>query len=196
MSPRRNWIEAKAFAVPKETTNQGSGYFSIVGGKNGRLYIGTAKYGVNAYLVEFRPESGSDADRRRLPQGDRPRTRHRLSPRKSKIHTRNNVGESGRIYFATKQGYPDEKKGEKRSDYPGGYPMVYDPATGKTKVYDIPVKQQGIISITPDESRGVAYISTCSDERPHREHALSWCSTWRRGRTATSATCGTCTPSS
>jgi hypothetical protein len=33
-------------------------------------------------------------------------------------------------------------------------------------VYDIPVKHQGVISVTPDESRGVAYISTCSDERP------------------------------
>jgi hypothetical protein len=82
----------------------------------------------------------------------------------AKIHTRNNVGESGRIYFATKQGYPEE--GEKRTDYPGGYPMWYDPATGKTRVYDIPVPHQGIISITPDESRGVAYLSTCSDERP------------------------------
>ena len=44
--------------------------------------------------------------------------------------------------------------------------MVYDPATGRTRVYPIPVPHQGIISVTPDESRGVAYISTCSDERP------------------------------
>ena len=43
----------------------------------------------------------------------------------AKIHTRNNVGASGKIYFGTKQGYPD--KTEKREDYPGGYPMVYDP---------------------------------------------------------------------
>ncbi len=33
-------------------------------------------------------------------------------------------------------------------------------------VYPIPIPHQGIISVTPDESRGVAYISTCSDERP------------------------------
>jgi hypothetical protein len=44
--------------------------------------------------------------------------------------------------------------------------MVYDPQTEKTRVYPIPVPHQGIISITPDESRAVAYISTCSDERP------------------------------
>ena len=47
------WLPATAYAVPKETTNQGSGYFSIVTGRNGRQYIGTAKYGVNAFLVEF-----------------------------------------------------------------------------------------------------------------------------------------------
>jgi hypothetical protein len=82
----------------------------------------------------------------------------------AKIHTRNNVGPSGKIYFGTKQGYPD--KTEKREDYPGGYPMVYDPKTGETKVYPIPVPHHGINSITPDESRGVAYISTCSDHRP------------------------------
>src|SRR5438132_6614205 len=44
--------------------------------------------------------------------------------------------------------------------------MVYDPKTGKTKVYPIPIKHHGIISITPDEDRGIAYISTCSDTRP------------------------------
>ena len=62
----------------------------------------------------------------------------------AKIHTRNNVGRSVRIYFGTKQGYP--KEGEQRSDYLGGYPMVYDPQTGKTRVYDIPIKHQGSLA--------------------------------------------------
>ena len=156
------WLPATAYAVPKETTNQGSGYFSIVAGLDGKLYIGCAKYGVNAYLVEFDPatskmkiavdcmkEIGSEA---------------KGFAAQAKIHTRNNVGPSGKIYFATKQGYPE--KDEKRSDYPGGYPMVYDPKTGKARVYPIPIPQQGIISIWPDEARDVAYISTCDDARP------------------------------
>jgi sugar lactone lactonase YvrE len=83
----------------------------------------------------------------------------------SKIHTRNNTGASGKIYFGTKQGYPDPAK-EKREDYPGGYPMVYDPAADTTKVYPIPVPHHGINSVTPDESRGIVYFSTCSDGRP------------------------------
>ncbi|HEV7405697.1 MAG TPA: hypothetical protein VGO11_22325 [Chthoniobacteraceae bacterium] len=163
-APDMPWLYTKARALPKVLTNQGSGYFSIVEGKNGRLYIGTAKYGEDAYLVEYDPltqqmrmvvdtmrEIGSTA---------------KGFAAQSKIHTRNNVGASGKIYFGTKQGYPDLKIGEKYEDYPGGYPMVYDPETEKTRVYPIPVPHHGIISITPDESRKAAYISTCSDERP------------------------------
>jgi hypothetical protein len=163
-APELPWLYTHARALPKHLTNQGSGYFSIVEGKNGRLYIGTAKYGENAYLVEYDPvtqemrvvvdcmrEIGSTATG---------------FAAQSKIHTRNNVGASGKIYFGTKQGYPDPKKGEKFTDYPGGHPMVFDPETGKTRVYPVPVKHHGIISVTPDESRNVAYVSTCSDERP------------------------------
>jgi sugar lactone lactonase YvrE len=163
-APAPKWLWTTAHAIPKETTTEGSGYFSIIEGANGHIYVGSAKYGYNAFLVDFDPktakmsvavdcmkEIGSTATG---------------FAAQAKIHTRNNIGPSGKIYFGTKQGYPDEKKGEKRSDYPGGYPMVFDPATGKTRVYDIPVKHQGIISVTPDESRAVAYISTCSDERP------------------------------
>ncbi|MCA9201591.1 MAG: hypothetical protein KDA59_01005, partial [Planctomycetales bacterium] len=82
----------------------------------------------------------------------------------AKIHSRNNVGRSGKIYFATKQGYPAQE--ESRDKYPGGYPMVYDPATGETKVYPIPVPHHGVISFTPDERRGLGYVSTCDDARP------------------------------
>ena len=158
----QRWVWSTAYRVPAETTSDESGYFSIVEGKNGRIYIGTAKYGDNAFLVEFDPKTKQmtvvvDAEKEIG-------TDRKGFAAQAKIHTRNNVGRSGRIYFGTKQGYP--KKGENRSDYAGGHPMVYDPATGKTRVYDVPIKHQGVISVAPDESRGVAYVSTCSDERP------------------------------
>lgn len=158
------WVPSTAYVVPKETATEGEGYFSVIEGHNGRLYIGTHANAVNSWLVEFDPATGkmtivTDA--------------HKAIGKdikgfgsQAKIHTRNNVGASGKIYFGTKQGYPDTKKGEKREDYPGGYPMVYDPKTGETKVYPIPVPHEGINSITPDESRGVAYVSTCADHRP------------------------------
>lgn len=162
--PKQPWVYTTARAIPKHLTNQGSGYFSIVEGKDGKIYVGTAKYGENAYLVEYDPltqEMRTVVDCQREIG-----TTATGFAAQSKIHTRNNVGPSGKIYFATKQGYPDKTKGEKLTDYPGGYPMVYDPATGTTKVYPIPIPHQGIISIAPDEARNVAYISTCSDERP------------------------------
>lgn len=156
------WLWATAHAIPKETTSEGSGYFSIVEGLNGRVYVGTAKYGANAFLVEFTPETA--AMKVVLDAHKEIGTSATGFAAQAKLHTRNNVGASGRIYVGTKQGY--RKDGEKRTDYLGGYPMVYDPATGRTRTYPIPIRHQGIISVTPDESRGVAYISTCSDERP------------------------------
>ncbi len=162
------WLQATAYAIPKETTNQGSGYFSIVCGNNGRLYIGAAKYGVGASLVEFDPKTSQM--KIVVDTHKEIGTTAKGFAAQAKIHTRNNVGASGKIYFATKQGYPE--KDEKRTDYPGGYPMVYDPETGKTKVYPIPIAHQGIISITPDESRGAAYISTCNDVTPISSHFM------------------------
>jgi sugar lactone lactonase YvrE len=160
--PARTWVPATAHAIPKYTATEGEGYFSIIEGHNGKLYIGTHANGVNSWLVEFDPKSKEMkvvVDAHKEIGKDL-----KGFGSQAKIHTRNNTGASGKIYFGTKQGYPS--KTEKREDYPGGYPMVYDPATGKTKVYPIPVPHEGINSITPDEERGVAYISTCSDHRP------------------------------
>src|SRR5439155_9721682 len=159
---KAKWVPSTAYVVPKETATEGEGYFAIIEGRNGRLYIGTHANGVNSWLVEFDPV---------LKQMKIVVDAHKAIGKdlkgfggQAKIHTRNNTGASGRIYFGTKQGYPG--KDERREDYPAGYPMVYNPTTGKTKVYPIPVPHEGINSITPDESQGVAYISTCSDGRP------------------------------
>jgi hypothetical protein len=157
------WLLGKAYHVPSEFTNQESGYFSIIEGKNGRLYIGCAKYGVNAYLVEFNPLNGAMqmvVDVQRVIM-----SMLRGFGAQAKIHTRNNVGQlTGKIYFGSKQGYPE--KGEKRTDYPGGHVLAYDPKTGKTEDFGLPQKHFGIISVTPDEERGFCYISTCDDGRP------------------------------
>ena len=159
------WLLGRAFHVPSEYTNQESGYFSIIEGKNGRLYVGTAKYNVNAYLVEFNPINSMMqmvVDVHRVIQ-----SMLKGFGAQAKIHTRNNVGQlTGKIYFGSKQGYPDAKAGEKLTDYPGGYVFAYDPKTGQTENFGMPLKHSGVISVTPDEERGVCYISTCDDGRP------------------------------
>lgn len=157
-----DWLLGTAYKLPSEYTNQESGYFSIIEGKTGRLYVGAAKYGVNAYLLEFDPKASAtkmvvDA--------------HKVIgmnatgfAAQAKFHTRNNVGASGKIYVATKQGYPE--KNETRDQYPGGYVITYDPTTGSAEHFGIAKPKHGIISVIPDEIRGLAYISTCSDDRP------------------------------
>lgn len=161
-SDEESWVMTTAHLIPSEYTSEESGYFSIVEGPDGHIYIGTAKYQQNAYLMDFDPAIGS----MRMVLDAEAEIGIDLEgfAAQAKFHTRNNVGASGKIYLGTKQGYA--QNGESFEDYPGGYPMVFDPLTGETRVYDIPVAHHGIISIAPDESRGVAYLSTCSDERP------------------------------
>jgi sugar lactone lactonase YvrE len=162
-SAQEPWLLGQAYHIPSEYTNQESGYFSIVAGKDSKVYIGSAKYGVNAFLIEFNP---MNAVMRMVVDVHRVIMQFLAGfAAQAKIHTRNNVGRlSGKIYFGSKQGYPE--KGEKRSDYPGGYVLAYDPKTGATENFGMPKKQHGVISVMPDEERGLIYISTCDDGRP------------------------------
>src|SRR5262245_30632185 len=89
------WLKAHAWKLPTEFTNQESGYFSIVPGHNGRLYIGTAKYGVNAYLLEFDP--AAQKARMVMDVHEVIKLQGKGYAAQSKIHTRNNVGASGKI---------------------------------------------------------------------------------------------------
>jgi len=157
-----HWLLGRATKLPSQYANQESGYFSIVEGLNGRLYIGAAKYGENAYLLEYDPKTDSTVmvvDAMKLIGSDA-----KGFAAQAKFHTRNNVGASGKIYVGTKQGYPE--KGESRDLYPGGYVMTYDPKTKIAEHFGIAKPKHGIISVTPDEQRGLIYLSTCSDDRP------------------------------
>src|SRR5215470_5872484 len=115
---RQEWVKSTAYVVPKETAPEGEGYFAIIEGLNGRLYIGTHANAVNSWLVEFDPSAKQMkvvVDAHKAIGKDL-----KGFGSQAKIHTRNNTGATGKIYFGTKQGYPDAKK-EKREDYPGGY---------------------------------------------------------------------------
>jgi len=158
-----DWVLAKAYKVPSEYTNQESGYFSIIEGHNGKLYIGCAKYGVNAYLVEFDPKT--EKMRMVMDVHEVIGSKATGFAAQAKLHTRNNVGTlTGKIYVGSKQGYPEE--GESRDAYLGGYVLTHDPKTGKNEHFGIPKARHGVISVMPDEDNGLAYISTCSDDRP------------------------------
>lgn len=154
------YIRAKAFHILEETTQQESGYFSLNEGLNGKMYVGTAKYGENSFLVEFDPATEKQrivVDVHKVCDLDA-----KGYAAQAKIHTRNFTAPSGRIYVGSKQGYRLDKSD--KSEYPGGYVMVYDPKTDKTTNLGMPYATEGVIDVVADESRGLMYIVTCEEQ--------------------------------
>ncbi|HEX4590121.1 MAG TPA: hypothetical protein VH120_09350, partial [Gemmataceae bacterium] len=172
------YVWAMAYHVPPETTTEESGYFSLCEGNNGRIYIGTAAYGRDSYLVEFDPK----AETMRVVVDSHQLVGLPLEPTgyaaQSKIHTRNFVGPSGTIYLGTKQGYPtaEEKKTGRVATYRGGFVITYDPATGKAANLGMPMplgdkrlpadakEGEGVIDVVADESRDLVYVVTCEHQ--------------------------------
>jgi hypothetical protein len=170
---------AKAYHVPPETTTEESGYFSLCEGRDGRVYVGTAAYGRNSYLVEFDPAT----EAMRVVLDTHKLLGLPLEPTgyaaQAKLHTRNYVGPSGRIYVGSKQGYPTaaEKKSGTKAVYRGGYAMTYDPATGRAASLGSPMplgdprlppdatEGEGVIDVVADEDRGLVYAITCEHQR-------------------------------
>lgn len=174
------YVTAKAFHIPPETTTEESGYFSLCEGRNGKIYVGTAAYGRNAFLVEFDPAT----EKQRIVLDVHKLVGLPLTPTgyaaQSKLHTRNFVGPSGKIYVGSKQGYPTAeekamlKRGEAIPIYRGGYVIVYDPATDSAENLGMPMpieskpagakEGEGVIDVTADEARGLIYVITCEEQ--------------------------------
>ena len=53
------YVWGTAHHILPGTHTDESGYFSLCEGKNGKIYVGTAAYGFNAYLIEFDPKTGT-----------------------------------------------------------------------------------------------------------------------------------------
>ena len=52
-----HYVPATAHYILLETTSEESGYFSLSESLDGTIHVGTAKYGHNAFLVEFDPST-------------------------------------------------------------------------------------------------------------------------------------------
>jgi hypothetical protein len=174
------YVQAKAFHIPPETNTEESGYFSLCEGRNGKIYIGTAAYGLNSYLVEFDP--ATEKMRTVLDTHKLVGQKTRGYAAQAKLHTRNFVGPSGKIYVGSKQGYLSQaeraaqKRREKIPVYRGGYVMTYDPATDRAESLGMPMpldarriaagktEGEGVIDVTADEGRGLIYVVTCEEQ--------------------------------
>ncbi len=153
------YVWGEATHILPETTSEESGYFSLSEGIDGRIYVGTAKYGENCYLVEFEPRTNKQ--RIVLDTNAVCGLSAKGYAAQAKLHTRNFVAPSGKIYVGSKQGY---RKKDDPSEYPGGYAMLYDPSSGTSQNLGMPFPGQGVIDIVADETRGVAYVVTCEDQ--------------------------------
>ncbi len=154
------YVWGKAFHVLPETHNNESGYFSLSEGVDGKIHVGTAKYGDNAYLVEFDPKT--EKQRVLIDVHKVCGLTARGYAAQAKIHTRNYVGPSGVVYVGSKQGYPLDK--HDTAKYPGGYIITHDPKTGATRNHGMPFKEQGVADVLADELRGLLYVVTCEDQ--------------------------------
>jgi hypothetical protein len=153
------YVWGKAYHVLPETHNNQSGYFSLCEGLDGQVYVGTAKYGENAYLVEFDPQK--EAQRIVLDTNAVCGLSARGYAAQAKLHTRNFVAPSGRVFVGSKQGYPE--KGDTQQ-YPGGYATVYDPRLGRAFNLGMPYKTEGVIDVVADEARHILYVVTCEQQ--------------------------------
>ncbi len=158
-SEPQTYVPAKAFHILPETTSEESGYFSLSESLDGMIHVGTAKYNHNAYLVEFDPRTGKQ--RIVLDTNKTCGLTATGYAAQAKIHTRNHVGKSGRVYVGSKQGYA--MKGDTQ-EYPGGYAMIYDPRTGSSENLGMPMRGQGVIDIVADEPRERIYVVTCEGQ--------------------------------
>lgn len=161
-TPPFRYVYTTAYHVLPGTHTDESGYFSLCEGHNGKMYVGTAAYGFNAYLVEFDPKTGMQrivVDVNKVCGLTTPTVPTYAA--QSKIHTRNHVGPSGTIYVGSKQGYRRGK--DDIADYPGGYLMTYNPATNRAENLGMPFKGEGVNDVTADEVHGLIYVVTCED---------------------------------
>ena len=153
------YVAATAHYILPETTSEQSGYFSLSESLDGAIHIGTAKYNANAFLVEFDPRSGKQ--RIVLDTNKTCGLTATGYAAQAKIHTRNFVAPSGKVYVGSKQGYA--AKGDTQA-YPGGYVMTYDPRTDRAENLGMPVAGQGIIDVVADEARAKLYVVTCEEQ--------------------------------
>ncbi|MBW3540001.1 MAG: hypothetical protein KY476_07020 [Planctomycetes bacterium] len=160
------YVRARAYHILPETHNNESGYFSLCEGRNGKIYVGTTRYGENSFLVEFDP--AKETQRIVLDTHKVCGVTASGFAAQAKIHTPNFVGASGTIYVGSKQGYPQEGDTQ---EFPGGYVMTYSPSEDKPRCLGMAKPGYGVGDVVADESRELLYVVA---ERVTPDQPMHW----------------------
>jgi hypothetical protein len=144
--------------APGGTTTEASGYTALAVGTDGRVYVGSARYGDYAWLLRFDPAARPTFMDKVV------NIRQLTAERKTGIHTQGKIharilpARDGKIYFATKQAHEvfetRPEYGEDGDGYPGGHLCVYDPATNVGRSLGILMPREGLMGGVLDEARG------------------------------------------
>jgi len=156
-------LDVDVYPIPSDL-HGGSGYTAIVADNDGKIYVGTAYYGLAATLLQLDPRT---AEWRRIFRSDELTHQYgRGQGMPGKIHTKLRRGADGRIYGAMKQGYElhyslrsdisEGPEGQRGSQYTCHF-FCYDPATDTTTDLGPGLPQEGIMSFDVDTERGYLY---------------------------------------
>jgi hypothetical protein len=147
--------------APAGTTTDGSGYTAIEVGKDGRVYVGSARYGDYGWLLRFDPASKPLFMDKVVNMQQLTGERRSGINTQGKIHAKIVVGADGKVWFASKQAHEifdtRPEYGEDGDGYPGGHLCYFDPKTGFSRSMGILRKQEGLMGGVIDDARGRLY---------------------------------------
>jgi len=157
LTPLKGWV---AFAPPGTTTD-GSGYTAISVGQDGKVYVGSARYGGYAYLLRFDPKTKTSFMEKVVNMRQLCLENLEGIFTQGKIHALIIVGPDGRIWFATKQAHEifgtRPEYGESDTRYPGGHLCYFDPKTGFSRSVGILKRHEGLMAGAMDKKRNILY---------------------------------------
>jgi hypothetical protein len=147
--------------APSGTTTDGSGYTALEVGRDGKVYVGAARYGGYAWLLRFDPAARPLFMDKVVSMRQLTGERRAGINTQGKIHAKIVVGADGRVWFASKQAHEvfdtRPEYGADAAGYPGGHLCYYDPKTGFSRSVGILQRQEGLMGGVIDDRRGRLY---------------------------------------
>ncbi|HPO07986.1 MAG TPA: hypothetical protein PLZ55_04915 [bacterium] len=155
-------LDCRSMLIPKEYSTHGSGYTAITVGRDGKVYVGSARYCDYGYWISCDPRTRKVepvVNIRQLVAEDL----YDVNTQ-GKTHTKLFLGPDGTIYGGTKQGHElfDTRPeiGEEAGGYPGGHLLTYNPETGVSQDLGIIRAQDGLMNGILDPVRRRIYFKT------------------------------------